>query len=216
MGYKNPPPFPTASPGSRGPSVSDRWMLLRPCHRIFPRWARIQNSFRSYRRYSCINRLEAPRYLLASALQRLIALHAGVPGLDVATAAALRKIGTKAVAPAMAQLLESGDPQAQLAAASFFGTYSLLADANGDFPDSGPVGTFTTAETKQFTFRTNSALTPILFTLRDRYTRLQTRLLYPEQTRLKPRVPQQTSTLSDQYWGLRPLCTRSSGSSGGR
>jgi hypothetical protein len=34
---------------------------------------------------------------------------------------------------------------------------------------------------------------------RERYARLQTRLLYPEQTRLKPRVPQQTSTLSEQY-----------------
>lgn len=91
-------------------------------------------------------------------LQSLI--NAGVAGLDAAVGAALRQIGTKAVAPAMAKLLDSHDPQAQLLAATYFGTYSLFANANGDFPDSGPNGPFATADTWQFRPRRDSGLSP--------------------------------------------------------
>ncbi|HEX5430973.1 MAG TPA: hypothetical protein VFW83_03340 [Bryobacteraceae bacterium] len=96
-------------------------------------------------------------------LQRLIESHAGVPGLDVAVGGVLRRIGTRAIAPAMAELLDSKDPNAQLLAATFFGTYSLFADANGNFPDSGPVGPFATADTRQFTPQSNSGVTPAMY-----------------------------------------------------
>jgi HEAT repeat protein len=91
-------------------------------------------------------------------LQQLIA--SGVPGMDAAVAAALGKINTKQVAPVMAQLLSSPDTNAQLAAAAFFGYYSLFADKNGNIGDANlAVGPFATADTQAYTPRSNSPLT---------------------------------------------------------
>ena len=69
-----------------------------------------------------------------AALEQLIELHTSVPGVDAAAASALQKLGSKAVASAMAELLDSQDQQAQLRAATFFGFYSLFADAQGNLP----------------------------------------------------------------------------------
>ncbi len=75
----------------------------------------------------------APLRQLAAALRT-----SGV-NFDVPVAAALRKIGTKAVVPAMVELLDSQDPTAQLHAARFLSEYALFADANGNIPaSSGP------------------------------------------------------------------------------
>jgi hypothetical protein len=87
------------------------------------------------------------------ALQSLAAQHSMVPGLDKALAAALHLIGTKAVLPAMANLLDSQDPLAQVRATGFFGSFALFADADGNIPGSGVVGPYATSATRQFTPR---------------------------------------------------------------
>jgi hypothetical protein len=91
-------------------------------------------------------------------LQELVKLHTDTIGVDAAAGAALAKIKTKAVLPIMAELLESKDPQAQLRAASFFGLYTMFADANGVLRDSGPAGPYCTAETQRHTPRRASSL----------------------------------------------------------
>jgi len=65
-------------------------------------------------------------------LQQIVALHSDVPGLDAAAGSALQKIGTRDVLPAMAILLDSSDPQAQLRAAWFFGYFAIFTDKNGN------------------------------------------------------------------------------------
>ncbi|HEX5432058.1 MAG TPA: hypothetical protein VFW83_08835 [Bryobacteraceae bacterium] len=96
-----------------------------------------------------------------SVLKQLVDLHSSAPGLDDAVASALRKIGTKDIVPVVAELLDSQDPQAQLRAASFFGFYSLFADAKGDVVQGNLVkGPFATADTRQYTPRSGSSLTP--------------------------------------------------------
>jgi hypothetical protein len=67
-------------------------------------------------------------------LRQLAAQHMGGVNFDAAVAAALRKIGTKAVVPALVELLDSQDPTAQLHAAHFLSEYALFADANGNIP----------------------------------------------------------------------------------
>ena len=81
-------------------------------------------------------------------------------GVDVAAAAALAKIRTKEVLPAMAELLDSKDPQAQLRAASFFGLFTLFADKHGNMPEGGPRGPFCTPQTRAYMPRRDSTLTP--------------------------------------------------------
>jgi hypothetical protein len=83
-----------------------------------------------------------------ASLRQLAALHLSGVNFDATVAAALRKIGTKAVVPAMVELLDSQDPTAQLHAAHFLSEYALFADANGNIPVStgpgrvaGPWGT---------------------------------------------------------------------------
>ena len=94
-------------------------------------------------------------------LQQLVALHTAAPGVDVAALGALRTIGTPAILPVMAELLDSQDPQAQLGAASYFGTFSLLANTQGEISSSAPIiGPFATADTRAFTPRAGSATTP--------------------------------------------------------
>jgi hypothetical protein len=61
-------------------------------------------------------------------LQQIAALHSDIPGLDAAAGSALQKIGTKDVLPAMALLLDSHDPQAQLRAARFFSYFAMSMD----------------------------------------------------------------------------------------
>lgn len=91
-------------------------------------------------------------------LQRLARLHTDGPGVDLAVAGALRKIGTKAVLPAMADLLDSKDPAAKLAAASFFGVFTLLADAQGEIRDSAPIGPYATEQTRAFTPKAGTSI----------------------------------------------------------
>ena len=81
-------------------------------------------------------------------LRQLAALHTSGINFDAPVAAALRKIGAKAVVPAMVELLDSQDSTAQLHAAHFLSEYALFADANGNIPVStgpgrvpGPWGT---------------------------------------------------------------------------
>ncbi len=106
-----------------------------------------------------------------SALERLIGLHSDIPGFDGsistaflhlanATTAAGSPLPTKAVLPGMIALLDSKDPTAQLRAAQFLGYYTLFADKNGNITGSGIIGPFGTADTRQFTPRKDSTLTP--------------------------------------------------------
>ena len=67
-------------------------------------------------------------------LRKLTALHLNSIRFDEAVASALSKIGTKAVLPAMIELLDSPDKNARLRAARFFGEYTLFADAKGNMP----------------------------------------------------------------------------------
>jgi hypothetical protein len=74
-------------------------------------------------------------------LQQLVSLHSDAAGIDAATGSALQKIGSKAVLPAMAELLDSRDPQAQLRAAWFLGYFTLFAAAAGNIGhEIGPWG----------------------------------------------------------------------------
>jgi len=92
-----------------------------------------------------------------TSLQQLIG--PGIPGMDAAVAAALRKISTRQVAPLMAQLLSSPDTDAQRRAAAFFGYYSLFADKSGNIADANlTIGPFATADTRAYTPRSNSSL----------------------------------------------------------
>jgi hypothetical protein len=93
-------------------------------------------------------------------LQRLAALHLDIPGVDIAVVAALRTIGTKAVLPGMAEELDSKDPKAQLGAASYFGVFTLLANAQGEILPSAPIGPFATPDTRAYTPRAEKPTTP--------------------------------------------------------
>ncbi len=61
-------------------------------------------------------------------LAQIAALQSDVPGMDAAVGSALQKIGTKDVLPAMAMLLDSHDPEAQLRAAWFFAWFTTSPD----------------------------------------------------------------------------------------
>jgi len=93
-------------------------------------------------------------------LKRIIDLHSSAPEIDAAAGAALSKIVVKEALPAMAELLNSSDPTAQLRAASFFGLFTLFADQNGIVSGGGPTGPFATDQTRQYTPRANSGITP--------------------------------------------------------
>ncbi len=67
-------------------------------------------------------------------LLQLTSMHLGATDFDAAVASALRKIGTKAIVPAMIEFLDSQDPTAQLHAARFLSDYALFADAHGNVP----------------------------------------------------------------------------------
>ncbi|MFB3778248.1 MAG: hypothetical protein ACE141_11575 [Bryobacteraceae bacterium] len=67
-------------------------------------------------------------------LRQLASLHLGSADFDAAVASALRKIGTKAIVPAMVEFLDSQDPTAQLHAARFLSEYAMFADAEGNIP----------------------------------------------------------------------------------
>jgi len=61
----------------------------------------------------------------------------------------------------MAQLLSSPDTNAQLGAAAFFGYYSLFADKNGNLAEANlTIGPFAMADTRAYTPRSGSSLTP--------------------------------------------------------
>jgi hypothetical protein len=84
-------------------------------------------------------------------LRKLTALHLNSIRFDEAVASALSKIGTKAVLPAMVELLDSPDRNARLRAARFFGEYTLFADAKGDMPNPNnlrPVGPWANSATR--------------------------------------------------------------------
>jgi hypothetical protein len=93
-------------------------------------------------------------------LQQLAFMHADVPGLDAAVASALFGIGTQPVIPAMAELLDSKDPEAQRRASLFFGRVAAHTNANGEFSLGAPPGPFWTAQAQQYSPRPGSALTP--------------------------------------------------------
>ena len=65
-------------------------------------------------------------------LQQIIAMRGHVPGLDAAAGSALQQIGTKAALPALALLLDSDDPQAQLRASWVFNYIARVMEAHGD------------------------------------------------------------------------------------
>ena len=92
-------------------------------------------------------------------LQRIVGLHSDIPGVDAAAAGALRRIGTKAILPTMADLLDSKDPDAQLAVAAFLGFFTLFADAQGETYADSPLGPFATAQTRAITPRAGSSMT---------------------------------------------------------
>jgi hypothetical protein len=93
-------------------------------------------------------------------LKQIIDQHSAVPGIDAAAGAALSKIVVKQALPVMAELLNSSDPAAQLRAASFFGLFTLFADSSGTVSGGGPMGPFATDQTRQYTPRKNSGITP--------------------------------------------------------
>jgi hypothetical protein len=95
------------------------------------------------------------------ALEKLIALHSDIEGLDDAASTALARIGAlgtvagaqvkmKAALPGMLLLLDSKDPKAQLRAARFFSYFAMFTDASGNVPGTGVTGPFATAERSQF------------------------------------------------------------------
>jgi hypothetical protein len=83
------------------------------------------------------------------ALQQIAALHSDVAGLDAAVGSALQKIGTKDVLPAMALLLDSHDPKAQLRASWFFSYFATFTDKNGKISGSGMGGPFDSPAVRQ-------------------------------------------------------------------
>jgi hypothetical protein len=93
-------------------------------------------------------------------LKQIIDQHSTAPGIDAAAGTALSKIVVKQTLPVMAELLNSSDPTAQLRAASFFGFFALFSDSSGNIPGGGPMGPFATNQTRQYTPRTNSGITP--------------------------------------------------------
>lgn len=85
------------------------------------------------------------------ALLQEVAMHTDAPGLDDAVRSALMRLtGNRAVVPAMAKLLGSQDPVAQLRAARFFSVFTFLADAHGNISEGAPDGPLATAETRSF------------------------------------------------------------------
>jgi len=98
-------------------------------------------------------------------LLQLTSMHLGTADFDAAVASALRKIGTRAIVPAMVELLDSPDQTAQLHAAHFLSEYALFADANGDLspikPGGGrPVGPWGTDATQANMPSRDSTRTP--------------------------------------------------------
>jgi hypothetical protein len=96
-------------------------------------------------------------------LQQLAALHSDVPGLDAAVGSALQKIGTKEVLPAMALLLDSRDPQAQLRASWFFGYFAIFADKQGNISGTGMAGPFDSPTVHQRMPRRDSVEAPLQY-----------------------------------------------------
>jgi hypothetical protein len=94
------------------------------------------------------------------ALLSIPARHLTIPGLDLALANALTHIGTRNAVAAVAQLLDSPDPQAQLRAASFFADYALFADANGNPSTTQVAGPFDSVEGRAHAPRQGSAVSP--------------------------------------------------------
>ena len=75
-------------------------------------------------------------------LEELIRLRSAAPGLDDAVAYALARVGTKAVLPLMAELLDSRDPQAQSRACFFFTRFAIFADKGGNISGDHAAGPF--------------------------------------------------------------------------
>ncbi|HSW49781.1 MAG TPA: hypothetical protein VLH09_06370, partial [Bryobacteraceae bacterium] len=77
----------------------------------------------------------------------------------------LRKIGTRAIVPAMVEFLDSQDPTAQLHAARFLSDYALFADAKGKVPVLEPgrgrtFGPWRTEAVHEYTPSRDSTKTP--------------------------------------------------------
>jgi hypothetical protein len=89
------------------------------------------------------------------------ARHLTTPGLDSALAGALAHIGTRDAVAALAQLLDSPDPQAQLRAASFFADYALFADAAGNRSTTQVAGPFDSVEVRAYAPRQGSGISPV-------------------------------------------------------
>lgn len=97
-------------------------------------------------------------------LRQLAGLRLEGASFDAAVAAALQKIGTKAVLPAMVGLLDSADPRAKLRAARFLSDFALFADSSGNVPVLAPgegrtVGPWATDATRLYTPGRQPALT---------------------------------------------------------
>jgi hypothetical protein len=95
-----------------------------------------------------------------SVLKQVIDRHSAAPAIDAAVGAALSKLVVKETLPVMAELLNSSDPTAQLRAASFFGLFTLFADSTGTVSGGGPMGPFASDETRLYTPRKNSGISP--------------------------------------------------------
>ena len=94
------------------------------------------------------------------ALLHISALHVAIPGMDAAVGSALQKIGTRSVLPAMAELLDSHDPKAQIRAASFFANFAMFADEHGNIPGGVVPGPLASAATAANTPRQDSGESP--------------------------------------------------------
>ncbi len=95
------------------------------------------------------------------ALEKLIALHSDLEGLDDAASTSLVRIGNlgtiagahvkmKAALPGMLMLLDSKDPAAALRAVRFISYFAMFTDASGNVPGTGVTGPYATAERTQF------------------------------------------------------------------
>lgn len=98
-------------------------------------------------------------------LKGIIDQHSAAPGINAAAGAALAKIAVKQTLPAMAELLNSAGPTAQLRAASFFGLFTLFADSQGRVSGGGPMGPFATDDTRRYMPSQDSGITPQQYAL---------------------------------------------------
>ncbi len=83
-------------------------------------------------------------------LQRMIALHRNVPGVEAAASGALMKLGSRDMLPTVIAMLDSNDPNVVLGAARYLANFARFADKNGNIQDSGSNGPLFTQDTDTY------------------------------------------------------------------